>query len=91
MLSDIPVNCHDTELCRTQIENGNFTKSRTIALLLIQKPMQDSGQGHSWRNQNVSFCHSVILSKCQSNLSIINRVITILAKFNNLTLKVKVI
>ena len=39
----------------------------------------------------MSVLSSVILSKCQSNLSITNKVIKIFAKFNNLTLNVKVI
>ena len=42
------------------------------------------------RNQNDCCVISVLLSKFQSNLSIIDKVITILTKFNNLTDHIKV-
>ena len=50
--------------------------------------MSYQGQGHN-RNQNVGFNTSVPLSIYQSNLSISNNVIAILASFNNLTFDVQ--
>ena len=50
--------------------------------------MSHEGQGQTGRNQNVGIVIGVVLRNCLSNLSIKNKVIVILIKFNFFTMLV---
>ena len=77
-------------VCKTR---ATATRNHARLFLVLNMVLTD-GQCHlkvktKFGEIKIGFVVSVILSKFQSNLSITNNVITILAKFINLTLKVQ--
>ena len=64
---------------------------QSLNFFIIKYGFNLDSKGHILGEIKFSFVMRVILSKYQSNMPVTYKVITILAKFNNLTLKVKVI